>query len=45
MSQKVEILAKVIKELHLTVPELDDLIQKLDSLFWDAVNKEKELMK
>jgi hypothetical protein len=44
MSQKVEILAKVISELHLTLPELDDLIQKINSLFWDEAEKEKELL-
>lgn len=45
MSQKVEILEKVIKECRLSLPELHDLISKVDSLYWDEANKQKELMK
>lgn len=44
MSQKVEILTKVISELHLSLPELDDLIQKINTLFWDEAEKQKELL-
>jgi hypothetical protein len=46
MSEKVEILAKVIKEMHLTSEQLHDLIRKLDLLFWEETAKqEKELGK
>jgi hypothetical protein len=43
MSVKVEILEKVIKECGLSLPELHDLLSKVDSLFWEEANKQKEL--
>jgi hypothetical protein len=46
MTGKVEILEKVIKECELSLPELHDLLSKVDSLFWDEANKQtKELTK
>jgi len=45
MTIKVEILEKVIKECGLSLPELHDLLSKVDSLFWDEANKQKEIIK
>lgn len=45
MTVKVEILGKVIKECGLSLPELHDLISKVDTLFWEEANKERELLK
>lgn len=44
-NEKVEVLVKVITELKLSLPELDDLVQKIDSLFWKEANKQKEQIK
>jgi len=45
MTIKVEILEKVIKECGLSLPELHDLLSKIDTLFWDESNKHKEIIK
>jgi hypothetical protein len=44
ISGKVEGLEKVIKECRLSLPELHDLLSKIDTLFWEEAAKQaKEL--
>lgn len=45
MTVKVEILEKIIRTFGLSLPELHDLLSKVDTLFWEEANKQKELMK
>lgn len=44
MTGKVEVLVKVIAAANLTITELGDLINQVDTLFWDETAKQaKEL--
>lgn len=42
MTEKVELLIKVIATADLTITELGELANHVDTFFWDAIAKEQK---